>query len=114
MQHIPDSTIWAIGYLTNILFCRSDFKTCYGYVGYLPTGNRIGKKMGANIEFTPNPDFPEEFAQMIKKAALEKVEEQLEQFEGGASQIHISTDKLEEEAKRIATDMQDKFHKMGG
>jgi len=69
--------------------------------------------MGATIEFTPNPDFPDEFAEMIKKAALEKAKEHLTQIHGEDVPIHISTDELEVQAKRIATNMQDEFRKIG-
>lgn len=67
--------------------------------------------MGANIEFTPNPDFPDEFAKMIKKAARAQAKEHLEQIHGKGTPIRISTDELEAKAKRIATHMQDEFRK---
>ena len=69
--------------------------------------------MTASFEFKPNPDFPDEFAEMIKKAALAKAKEHTDQIYGSNTQVNVSTDELEADAKRIATDMQDKFRKLG-
>jgi hypothetical protein len=68
--------------------------------------------MEANIEFIPNPDFPDEFANMIKKAALAQAKEYLEQIHGGETPIQISADELEAKAKQIAINMQEEFQKI--
>jgi hypothetical protein len=68
--------------------------------------------MTTSFEFKPNPDFPDEFAEMLKKAALAKAKEHTDQILGSNTPVNFSTDELEVDAKRIATEMQDKFRKL--
>ena len=69
--------------------------------------------MGVTIKFTPNPDFPGEFAEMIKKAALAEAKEHTDRIYGSDTPVNFSTDELEGGAKRIANKMQDEFEKLG-
>ena len=62
-------------------------------------------------EFIPNPDFQDEFAKMIKSAALAQAKEHLAQIHEEGESIQLSTDELEAKAKRIAAHMQDEFRK---
>ena len=62
-------------------------------------------------EFIPNPNFKDEFAEMIKSVALAKAKDHLAQIHGDTTSIQFSTGELEAEAKRIATHMQNELRK---